>query len=47
MALSADLLHSASEQLLLEDPFLFFHSRLTEDIAMTLLCYALGFKAFI
>jgi hypothetical protein len=45
MALSADLLHSASKHLLLDDPFLFFHSRLTEDLVMTLLCYALGFKA--
>lgn len=44
-ALSGEMLHAASRHGLLDDPFLFFHSRLTDDLVMTLLCYALGFRA--
>ena len=45
MALSFTLVHSLSKHGLLDDAFLFFHSRLTEDVVITLFCYALGFEA--
>lgn len=44
-ALSADFLHTASANLLLDDPFLFFYARVGDDLALTVLCFALCFTA--
>ncbi|UPJ51734.1 hypothetical protein IVB30_10495 [Bradyrhizobium sp. 200] len=44
-AFSARLLRAALSLRLLDDPFFFFHSRLPDDTALTIVCYALGFVA--
>ncbi len=45
MALSLDFVRSMSRHGLLDDPFLFFHSRVTDDVVITLFCYAVGLEA--
>ena len=44
-AFSGALLRAALSRHLLDDPFLFFHTRIPDDSALTIMCYALGFVA--
>src|SRR5262249_27115810 len=44
-ALSATLLRALSFHHLLDDPFLFFHSRIADDTAVTIMCYRVGLVA--
>jgi hypothetical protein len=44
-AFSAALIRALSSHHLLDDPFLFFHTRLPDDPVLTIMCYALGFVA--
>lgn len=44
-AFSAAFVRALDSNHLLDDPFLFFHTRITDDYALTLLGYALGFIA--
>lgn len=44
-AFSAALLRAASSQRLLDDPFLFFHTRIPDDVVLTIICYAVGLVA--
>ena len=44
-AFSAAFVRALASERLLDDPFLFFHTRITDDYALTMLGYALGFIA--
>jgi hypothetical protein len=44
-ACSAALVRALSSRGLLDDPYLFFHTRIPEDAAITIMCYGVGFVA--
>lgn len=44
-AVSAAALRAAAARRLLDDPFLFFHTRVVDDVVLTIVCYAAGFFA--
>jgi hypothetical protein len=44
-AFSAALLRAAASRRLLDDAFLFFHTRIPDDVVLTILCYAVGLVA--
>lgn len=44
-AFSVAALRAAAVRHLLDDPFLFFHTRIVDDVVLTIICYAAGFVA--
>jgi hypothetical protein len=45
-AFSSSLVRALASNALLDDPFLFFHSRLGDDVAVTIMCHAVGLQVF-